>query len=186
MINHIHKSCGIDSLESSTIIYIDNVACVAWMQIGYIESNIIKHIATNFFYLHELHKSQRINILQVKSCDNLTDLFTKSVPTFIFQKYFHGIGIRRLHDLQKSGGVSPWTTLVQSIILHSFSLYEFTIQVLIKIFNEVISTQDHMSYFLFSPPGFWGKYTRHIYCSLNSICFSLLTRFSHMELTKRQ
>jgi hypothetical protein len=116
-------------------------------------------------YLHELHKSRRINILQVKSCDNLADLFTKSLPTFIFQKYFHGIGIRRL-DLQESGGVSPWTTLVQSIILHSFSLYEFTIQVLIKGFNEVISTQDHMSYFLFSSPGFFRKvYTTYILLS---------------------
>jgi hypothetical protein len=59
----------------------------------------------------------------------------------------------------KNQGVSPWTTPIQSIILHSFSLYEFTIQVLIKVFNEVISTQDHMSYFLFSPSGFLGKYT---------------------------
>jgi hypothetical protein len=121
MKNHIHKSCGIGSFESSTIIYTDNVACVAWMQIGYIESNIIKHIASKLFYLHELHKSWRIKILQVKSCDNLADLFTKSLPTFIFQKYFHGIGIRWLQNLQELGGVSPWTTPIQSIILHSFS-----------------------------------------------------------------
>jgi hypothetical protein len=88
MINHIHKLCGIDSLESSTIIYTDNVACVAWMQIGYIESNIIKHIACKLFYLHELHKSRRINILQVKSCDNLADLFTKYLPTLYSRNIF--------------------------------------------------------------------------------------------------
>jgi hypothetical protein len=154
------------------------------MQIGYIESNIVKHIASKLFYLHKLHKSRRINILRVKSCDNLADLFMKSLPTIIFQKYIHGTGIRRLQDLQESGGVFPWATHVQSIILHSFYLHEFTIQVLIKVFNEVISTQDHMSYFLFSPPGFLGKYTWHIYCSLNSMGFPLLQGFSHMELTE--
>ncbi len=105
----------------------------------------------------------------------------------------HRIGMRRLRDLQESGGVSSWTIPVQSIILHSFSLYEFTFQVLIKVFNEVVSTWDHMSYFLFSPPGFLGKYTRHIYCHLNSmdtlhielteaiiiICWIIFSLFSH-------
>ena len=77
--------------------------------------------------------------------------------------------------LQESGGVSSWIVPVQCIILYSFSLHEFTIQVLIKVFNEVISTWDHMSYFLFSPPGFLGKYIRHIYCPLNSMGFLVLS-----------
>jgi hypothetical protein len=90
------------------------------MQIGYIESNIIKHIASKLFYLHELQKSQGINILRIKSSDKLAGLFMKSLPTLTFYKYFHGIGIRRLQDLQESGGVSLWITPIQSIILHSF------------------------------------------------------------------
>ena len=44
--------------------------------------------------------------LQIKSCENLADLFTKSLPNSTFQKYVHGIGMRRLRDLQVSGGVS--------------------------------------------------------------------------------
>jgi hypothetical protein len=32
VINHIEASCGIGALESPTIIYEDNVACVAQMQ----------------------------------------------------------------------------------------------------------------------------------------------------------
>ena len=32
MINHIEKSCGIDSAESPTIIYEDNDACITQMQ----------------------------------------------------------------------------------------------------------------------------------------------------------
>ena len=49
------------------------------------------------FYPHELQKNGEIEILQTKSCDNLADLFTKSLPY---------IGMRRLRDLQESGGES--------------------------------------------------------------------------------
>jgi hypothetical protein len=105
MINYIQQSCGKGSIKSPTIIYEDNAACVAQMQTGYIKSNITKHIAPKLFYPHELQKSGDINILQVKSCDNLADLFTKS-PTSTFEKYVHGIGMRRLRELKESGGVS--------------------------------------------------------------------------------
>ena len=94
VINHIQQSCGIGSIESPTIIYEDNSACVTQMQTGYIKSNITKHIAPKLFYPHELQESGEINILQIKSCDNLADLFTKSLPTSIFQKFVHDIGMR--------------------------------------------------------------------------------------------
>ena len=84
--------------NSPTIIYEDNAACVAQMQTGYIKSNITKHIAPKLFFPHELQKSGEINILQVKSCDNFADLFTKSLPTSTFQKYIHGIGIHSSGD----------------------------------------------------------------------------------------
>jgi len=104
VINHIQQSCGIGSIESPTIIYEDNFACVTQMQTGYIKSNITKHIAPKLSYPHELQESGKINILQIKSCDNLADLFTKSLPTSIFQKFVHDIGMRQLRDLQESGG----------------------------------------------------------------------------------
>ena len=54
MINHIQQSCGIGSIESPTIIYEDNSACVTQMQSGYIKSSITKHIVSKLFYPHEL------------------------------------------------------------------------------------------------------------------------------------
>jgi hypothetical protein len=39
VINHIETSCGICALESPTIIFEDNAACVAQMQTGYIKTN---------------------------------------------------------------------------------------------------------------------------------------------------
>ena len=106
MINHIQKSCGIGHINEPIIIYEDNSACIAQMNMGYIKSNITKHIAPKLFYPHELQKNGEIEILQTKSCDNLADLFTKSLPTSLFQKYIFGIGMRRLKDLQGSGGVN--------------------------------------------------------------------------------
>ncbi|KAJ1293734.1 hypothetical protein BS78_01G091700 [Paspalum vaginatum] len=73
MINHILQSCGMNSIESPTIIYEDNAACVVQMETGYIKSNITKHIAPKLFYPHDLQKNRKINILQTKSCDNLSN-----------------------------------------------------------------------------------------------------------------
>jgi hypothetical protein len=45
-----------------------------------------------------------ISILQIKSCDNYADLFTKSLPFALHHKCVKGIGMRRLRDLQGSRG----------------------------------------------------------------------------------
>ncbi|KAJ1287795.1 hypothetical protein BS78_02G038000 [Paspalum vaginatum] len=82
-INHMLQSCGLGSIESPTIIYEDNAACVVQMKTG-----------------------KEINIMQTKSCDNLVDLFTKSLPYSSFSKCVKGIDVRRFRDLQESGGVN--------------------------------------------------------------------------------
>jgi hypothetical protein len=104
MIDHIQKSCGIGAIESPIIIYADNAACVAQMQMGYIKTNYTKHITQKLFYPHELQEGGDISILQIKSCDNLADLFTKFLPLATFDKCTKGIDMRRLKDLQDSGG----------------------------------------------------------------------------------
>jgi hypothetical protein len=58
------------------------------------------------FYPHELQKGGELNILQIKSCDNLADLFAKSLPLATFDKCVKGIGMRRLKYLQDLGGGS--------------------------------------------------------------------------------
>ena len=63
-----------------------------------------KHIIPKLFYPHELKKNGEIEILQTKSCDNLADLFTKSLPYSSFRKCIEGIGMKRLRYLQGSGG----------------------------------------------------------------------------------
>ena len=94
---------GIGALETPTIIFEDNSACVTQMESGYIKSNMTKHIIPKLFYPHELQKNGEIEILQTKSFDNLADLFTKPLPYSTFYKCVEGIGMRRLRDLQESG-----------------------------------------------------------------------------------
>jgi hypothetical protein len=107
MINHIKQSCGLGTIKAPIIIYEDNVACITQMETSYIKNNINKYISPKLFYSHELQHKEEIDILKTKSCDNLADLFTKSLPTSSFGKCVKGIGMRRLRDLQGSGGEIP-------------------------------------------------------------------------------
>jgi hypothetical protein len=78
-------------IDTPTIIYEDNAACVAQMHMGYVKSNLMKHIAPKFFYPHELQKSREINILRARSCENLAVLFIKSLPVSTFHKCVSGL-----------------------------------------------------------------------------------------------
>jgi hypothetical protein len=66
------------------IIYEDNSACIAQMNLDYIKGSITKYIAPKLFYPYELQKNGEIEILQTKSCDNLADLLIKFLPTLLF------------------------------------------------------------------------------------------------------
>jgi hypothetical protein len=99
MIDHIQISCDIGVIESPTIIYEDNAACVAQMQARYVKTDYTKHISSKLFYPHQLQESREISILQIKSCDNYVDLFTRSLPLAMFYKCVKGIVMGRLKDL---------------------------------------------------------------------------------------
>ena len=73
-----------------------NAAYVAQVQMSYVKSQLTKHINPKFFYAHELQKMDEIKILHTKSCENLADLFTKSLPASSFERCIRGIGMMRL------------------------------------------------------------------------------------------
>ena len=85
MIQHIRKSCGLSSIKNKpTVLYEDNVACIAQVKGVYIKGDRTKHISPKFFYTHELKNNGEINVQQRRSSDNLADLFTKALPTRTF------------------------------------------------------------------------------------------------------
>ncbi|XP_074369756.1 uncharacterized protein LOC141711251 [Apium graveolens] len=100
IIKNIQESCGLpDITRSPTVMFEDNTACIDQLREGYIKGDRTKHISPKFFYTHELQKNGEIDIQQIRSCDNLADLFTKSLPNSTFGKLRHNIGMRRLKDL---------------------------------------------------------------------------------------
>ena len=55
VIQHIRENCGLSSIiNSPTILYENNAACITQIRGGYIKGDRTKHIAPNFFYTHEL------------------------------------------------------------------------------------------------------------------------------------
>ena len=100
MILHIRESCGLSSIKGDpTILFEDNTACIAQITRGYIKGDGTKHISPKFFYTHELQKNDEIDVQQIRSSDNLVDLFTKSLPTSTLKKLIHNIGIYQLKDI---------------------------------------------------------------------------------------
>ena len=81
------------------ILYEGNVACITQVRGGYIKGDRTKQISPKFFFTHELQKSREIDVKQIRSSDNLADLFTKSLPTATFKKIIYNIGMRRYKDL---------------------------------------------------------------------------------------
>ncbi|CAN1250021.1 Copia protein [Linum perenne] len=101
IIQHIQRSCGL-SLEkmAPTLLYEDNAACIAQLKDGYIKGDRTKHISPKFFFTHDLQKNGEIIVQQVRSRDNLADIFTKALTTSTFEKLVRKIGVRRLKDLK--------------------------------------------------------------------------------------
>ena len=101
VIYHIQNTCGFSlSTGMLTPIFEDNAACIAQVRGGYIKGDRTKHISAKFFYTHELQQSRQIDVKQIRSTDNLADLFTKTLPTSTFEKLVYEIGMRRLCKLK--------------------------------------------------------------------------------------
>ena len=101
MIQHIRESCGLSSINNNlTVLYEDNVACIAQIKGEYIKGDRSKHISPKFFYTHELQKVGEIDVQQIRSNDNLAYLFTKTLPSATFKKLVRQVGMRQLKNLQ--------------------------------------------------------------------------------------
>ncbi|KAL0307095.1 UNVERIFIED_CONTAM: hypothetical protein Sradi_6126800 [Sesamum radiatum] len=100
MIQHILGTCEL-SLEKTipTILYEDNATCIAQLKEVYIKGGRTKHILPKFFFTHDLQKNGDIDVQQVRSSENLVDLFTKALPTAIFEKLVYNIGVGHFKDL---------------------------------------------------------------------------------------
>ena len=99
MIHLIREKCGLECDKVPTTLYEDNAACIAQLKGAFIKGDRTKHISPKLFYTHELQKNGDINVQQIRSSDNVADLFTKSLPTATFNKMVHKLGMRRFKSL---------------------------------------------------------------------------------------
>ena len=100
MIQHIQEICGLPSIRDNAIVlHEDNTTWIAQIKGRFIKGDRTKHISHKFFYTHELQKKYEINVQQIRSYNNLADLFTKVLLLTTLEKLRYDIGIRRLRDL---------------------------------------------------------------------------------------
>ena len=100
MIQFIQNESGMKPItDYPTILYEDNSACVAQMKKGYIKGDRTKHISPKFFSTRELEEAGEVDIQQIRSNDNLADLFTKSLIPKKFGELVSRIGMCRLRDI---------------------------------------------------------------------------------------
>ena len=87
MTQHIWESCGLSSSKLlPTILCEDNTICITQIKGSYIKNDRTKHISPKLFYTYDLEENGNIIVQQICSKDNLSDLFTKSLPTATFEK----------------------------------------------------------------------------------------------------
>ena len=89
MIHLIREKYGVKCDNVPTILYRDNAACIAHLNGGFIKGDRTKHTSSKHFYIHELQKNGDINVQQIRSSENVADLFTKSSPITTFKKMVH-------------------------------------------------------------------------------------------------
>ena len=99
MVHHIRNACGLPLITSiPTTIYEDNTACIEQIKEGYIKGDRTKHISSKFFFTHKLQKSHEIEVKQIKSSDNVANLFIKALSSSTFKKLTYDIGMRQVSD----------------------------------------------------------------------------------------
>ena len=101
VIEYIQSASGLSSINDASTTHEDNVACIDQMKKGYIKKDNIKYIALKFFFSHQQQEHQKIEVKQIRSQDNLAELFSKSLQKSTFQKYVRGIRLRKLSKLSR-------------------------------------------------------------------------------------
>jgi len=76
----------------------NNSARITQLKERYIKGDRTKNILPKFFFTHNVQRNGDVEIQKVRSCENLTDLFTKSLPRRTFEQLVHKIGLRHFND----------------------------------------------------------------------------------------
>lgn len=92
--------CGLTQDIGATIIFEDNVACVAQVEEGFIKSDRVKHIPPQLFgFTQELIQKNQIEVRKIESAHNIANMLTKALPTYTHKRLVHEAGMRLHHEI---------------------------------------------------------------------------------------
>ena len=100
MNNIILEQCELTQDNKPTIIFEDNVVCVAQVGEGFIKFNRVKHISPQIFgFIQKLIQSKQIEVQKVESTHNLADMLTKALLAYTHRRLVQKAGMRLHHEL---------------------------------------------------------------------------------------
>jgi len=122
-----------------TVLFEDNTTCVAQMKEGYIKSERTKHIPSKFFsFIQELEKDKGINIQYIRSSDNVTDLFTKALPTTTSYSWYRDVSSVRFMKKNYSCQLKGELTWLHSFFYYGFVPLDFPDKILTRQYRTRI------------------------------------------------
>ncbi|GJY24839.1 ribonuclease H-like domain-containing protein [Tanacetum coccineum] len=89
-------------LSTATIVYCDNVS-VVYLSSNPVQHQRTKHIEINIHFVRDLVASGHVRVLHVPSRYQYADIFTKGLPTALFDEFRSGLSVR-FSPAQTAGG----------------------------------------------------------------------------------
>lgn len=124
IIHHIRSTCYLSLVKNTpTTIYEDNDAGIAQIKAGYIKGDRTKHISPKFFHTHELQENQEIEVKQIRSSDNLADLFTNRYRNAHFKNWCMALDyvdfpISKINTYLSGGDIHHGESAINKVSIH--------------------------------------------------------------------
>ncbi|GJY00635.1 ribonuclease H-like domain-containing protein [Tanacetum coccineum] len=90
-------------LSSATLVYCDNVSAI-YLTANPVQHQWTKHIEIDIHFVHDMVAHGHVRVLHVPSRYQYADIFTKGLPSTLFEEFCSSLSVRRL-PLQPRGSV---------------------------------------------------------------------------------
>ncbi|GKF80606.1 ribonuclease H-like domain-containing protein, partial [Tanacetum coccineum] len=81
------------SLSSATLVYCDNVSAV-YLSSNPVQHQRTKHIEIDIHFVCDLVATRQVRVLHVHSRYQFADIFTKGLPTALFEEFRSSLSVR--------------------------------------------------------------------------------------------
>ncbi|GKC79524.1 ribonuclease H-like domain-containing protein [Tanacetum coccineum] len=81
------------SLFTATLVYCDNVSAV-YMSTNPVQHQRTKYIEIDIHFVHDMFARGQVRVLHVPSCYQYADIFTKGLPSVLFEEFRISLSVR--------------------------------------------------------------------------------------------